>query len=110
MTTRTRLVFLALVVMLLATAAGLFILYPRATRPLVYAHQQALVDRTINQAAKEFREPPSDLRRLTFPIVMELSDRTCVELRSSSNQHGAVGYLACYKKAGEIIEERIKSS
>jgi hypothetical protein len=77
------LIILVLCVLLAGAVVGLALLYPRATRTLVRPHQQQLVQRAEQEAARSFHSSLEDQRRITFPIVMELSDRTCVELRST---------------------------
>jgi hypothetical protein len=96
---------IALSLLLVAAVAGLAILYPRATRTLVQPHQQHLVDRAEREAAATFGHSAGDQRRITFPMVMEMSDRTCVELRSTAADGGG-NFLACYSKTGELLEER----
>jgi hypothetical protein len=96
---------IALSLLLVAAVAGLAILYPRATRTLVQPHQQHLVDRAEREAAARFGHSTADQRRITFPVVMEMSDRTCVELRSTAADGGG-NFLACYSKTGELLEER----
>lgn len=103
-THHSRLVMFTLSGMLVAAALALVVLYPRATRSLVQPHQQQLVDRAERGAAALLGDP-DDQRRITFPIVMELSDRTCVELRSTAADGGG-NYLACYSRSGELLEER----
>lgn len=100
-----RLISAKLFLLLIAAVAGLAILYPRATRSLVQPQQQPIVDRAEREAAATFRHSPEDQRRITFPMVMEMSDRTCVELRSSAGDGGG-NYLACYSRGGEVLEER----
>ena len=102
---RSRLIVIALCVLLVGAAVGLAILYQRATRTLVQPHHQHLVQRAEQEAAATFHHSPEDQRRITFPMVMELGDRTCVELRSTA-PHGAGNYLACYSRGGQVLEER----
>jgi hypothetical protein len=91
--------------LLVGASVGLAVLYPRATRSLVQPDQQHLVQRAEQAAAVTFQHSPDDERRITFPIVMELSDRTCVELRSMRADGGG-NYLACYSRNGQVLEER----
>ena len=100
-----RLIVVTLAGLLMVAVAGLAILYPSATRSLVRPHQQSLVDRAERAAAAMFSHSIEDQRRITFPLVMELSDRTCVELRSTAWDGGG-NYLACYSRNGELVEER----
>jgi hypothetical protein len=90
--------------MLLAAAFWLALLYPRAMRTLVERQHQHFVDRAYRQAAVRFTDS-WDQRLITFPIVMELSDRTCVELRSTAAD-GAGNYVTCFSRSGEVLEER----
>ena len=102
-------VLLVMLVLALTTAlAGLVALYPSATRTLFEPRHQQLIDRAEQAAAKTFRHSIEDQRRITFPMVMEMSDRTCVELRSHVADGGG-NYLACYSKSGAVLEERASS-
>lgn len=105
---RFKILLVMLVLALIAALAGLAVLYPRATRTLFEPHQQQLVDRAEQAAAKTFRHSVEDQRRITFPMVMEMSDRTCVELRSDVADGGG-NFLACYSKSGVLLEERATS-
>ena len=98
---------MAILASLLAAAIlGLAILYPRATRPLVTPHDQPLVERAHRSAAAAFGETAQSISRATFPIAIELTDRTCVELRPTRRGNG--GYLACYDtRTGRLVEERV---
>jgi putative hemolysin len=100
-----RLIILTLCVLLVAAAVGLAILYSRATRSLVQPHQQHLVQRAEQEAAATFHHSVEDQRRITFPMLMELGDRTCVELRSTASDGGG-NYLACYSRNGQVLEEQ----
>lgn len=102
---RQRLIIFALSVLLLGAVVGLAVLYPRATRSLVQPHQQQLVLRAEQGAARAFTHSREEQRRITFPVVMELGDRTCVELRSTASDR-AGSYLACYSRSGQVLEER----
>ena len=98
---------IVLIGLLIATFAAIAILYPRATRPLVYDQDQALVERATRQAAELTKGTP-DVAGTTFPIVMHLSDRSCVELRST-DPRGDGSYSACYRRSdGNFIEERFQ--
>jgi hypothetical protein len=102
---RCRLIILTLCLLLVGAAIGLGILYPRASRTLVRPHHQHLVQRAEQEAAATFHHSPEDQQRITFPMVMEFADRTCVELRSTAADGGG-NYLACYSRSGEVLEER----
>jgi hypothetical protein len=104
----SHLVILALCVLLVGAAVGLASLYPRASRSLVQPHQLHLVQRAEQEAAAAFHHSATQQRRITFPIVMEMSDRTCVELRSTALDGGG-NYLACYSQSGQVLEERTTS-
>jgi hypothetical protein len=91
---KTRIIILLSVLLALSLAANLY-LYPRATRPLARPEQQALIERAQRHAAAAYGADAERQRRATFPIVMELADRTCVELRSTRADR--VGnFIACY--------------
>lgn len=98
-----------LLVLLAAATVAIAILYLRAVRPSVAAHQQPLVERTQRQAASEFRVKPESITETSYPLVMELTDKTCVELRPY--QQGDGGYLACYNtRTGRLVETRATSA
>jgi hypothetical protein len=98
---RSPLIILTLCVVLVGAAVGLATLYPRATRSLVRPHQQHLVHRAEQAAATTFHHSLEDQRRITFPIVMELRDRTCVALRPTAADRGG-NYLAATHPAGRF--------
>lgn len=102
---QSRLIFVTLSALLVAAVAGLAILYPSATHTLVQPYQQGVIDRAERAAAATFGHTLEDQRRITFPIVMELNGRTCVELRSTAADGGG-NYLACYSRSGRVLEER----
>lgn len=98
-----------LLALLLAAIVAIGILYMRTILPLVDSHQQPLVERAQRQAAMAFNEEPNDIARTSFPVVLELSDRTCVELRPMRKHDGR--YLACYDAASrQVVEERVGSA
>ena len=98
----------ALIVLLIAALVVIAMLYPRATRPLAFDHDQALIERATGQAAELNKERREDVTRQTFPIVMHLVDRSCVELRSTRSD-GAGTYTVCYERqSGNFIEERLQ--
>jgi hypothetical protein len=97
---------ITLIVLLIAALVAIGVLYPRATRPLVFDHDQALIERATRQAADLTKGNP-DIVRTTFPIVMHLTDRSCVELRSTRSD-GAGTYTVCFERqTGNFIEERL---
>ena len=89
----------------LAVVAILF-LYDRARRPLFHEYDRPLIERTLQLAAGETPDELEFYRRHTFPVVMELPDQTCVELRSVL-RGGSGSYLACYdRRTRRVIVER----
>lgn len=89
----------------LVTTALLVWLYPLATRPLTHPEDATLVERARSDARNIFHDAEWH-RRSTFPIVMRLADRTCVELRAWATS-GAGSYLVCYdQRSGKKVEER----
>ena len=102
---KTRAIIVLSVLLILSLAANLY-LYPRATRPLLRADQLPLVERAQRHAAAAYGADADKQRRATFPIVMELADRTCVELRSTRPDR--VGnFIACYNPK---TRQRIQAS
>lgn len=98
-----------LAILLVGALAAIAILYPRATRPLVAEHQHALVAAAQRDAATFFGANADEIRRRSFPIVISLSDRTCVELKPLHGGNG--GYVACYDaKSGHLVEELGRSA
>ena len=109
MSTHGKLIVGVLALLLLAALIATAILYPLATRPLVLPGDEALVERAQRDAVGSRRGGSLQASR-TFPIVLRLSDRSCVELRSS-NQSRGLNYLVCYAKAsGQKIEEVVRSN
>ena len=95
-----------LTALLLGAIVGLGVFYIKATRPLYYPEDEALIKRAVADAAVHFRAPEEEILRISFPIVMQLSDRTCVELRPKRADLG--GYLACYRAPNsDRVEERV---
>jgi hypothetical protein len=88
--TFTILVLVALLAAMLAIVLG----YPLATRPLVRPGDEAIVERARGDARAIFRGAEAH-DRSTFPIVVRLVDRTCVELRSWATD-GTGSYNVCY--------------
>ena len=94
-----------MLIAIITAIAAIAILYPRANRPLVRAGDAPWVERAQAEARRLFRDGAGH-DRATFPIVMRLSDRICVELRSIAAS-GAGTYVACYDpRSGEKVEER----
>jgi hypothetical protein len=94
----------ALSALLGTTLIALAFLYPLAMRPLVRSGDSSLVERARKDASlrMEMSNGPK-----TFPIVMHLTDRNCVELRSTLAD-GAGSYLVCYDaRTGQKLEERL---
>jgi hypothetical protein len=99
-------IILLLSLLLAASLAANVWLYPRATRVLVQPAEQPLVERARRHAARAYGADAARQARVTYPIVMTLSDRTCVELRSTREDR-AGNFLACYDpKTGQLLEAR----
>jgi hypothetical protein len=98
-------IIVALAVLLLAALAAIAFLYPRASRPLIRPGDALLIAKARRDALVLLHNnAPHD--RATFPIVMRLSDRRCVEFRSS-RADAAGTYLACYDaRTNRKVEER----
>jgi len=104
----SRLILAMLLTFLIIALVAIAILWQQAARQLVASHQRPLVEQAQRQAATHFRQKPEAIARMTFPIVLQLSDRTCVELRPIRRQDG--GYLACYDTGtGQVVEESVRS-
>ncbi|MDB5671983.1 MAG: hypothetical protein JWO25_2942 [Alphaproteobacteria bacterium] len=99
----SRIIAVLTVLLILSLAANLY-LYPRTTKPQVLPEQQALVDRARRHAAAAYGADAAEQARVTYPIVIALSDRTCVELRSTREDR-AGNFIACYDpKTGQRLE------
>ena len=72
------------------------VLIPCAMRPLSYAGQQPLIDRTEKLRARRFKEMHADIPA-SFPLVMKIRDRTCVELRAAGRARTG-SYSVCYNR------------
>jgi hypothetical protein len=95
--------------LLLCALVAVAVYYVRATRPLYYPQDEALVARATQAAADHFGTTAKEIRGAMFPIVMRLSKQTCVELRAKRS--GLGGYLACYRLGGEqMMEERVSGA
>ena len=91
-----------LMFLLLLALIVIAMLYPIATRPLVRPADAMLVEKARKDARAILHDDVT-----TFPIVMRLSDRECVELRSPQAD-GAGSYLACYDThTNQKVEERL---
>jgi hypothetical protein len=91
---KTRTIIALCVLLAISLAANAY-LYPRATRPLVLPGDEQFVERASRHAAAAYGADAGRQARTTFPIVMALADRVCVELRSTRADR--VGnFLACY--------------
>eukprot|EP00456_Euglypha_rotunda_P031233 TRINITY_DN24337_c0_g1_i1.p2 TRINITY_DN24337_c0_g1~~TRINITY_DN24337_c0_g1_i1.p2 ORF type:complete len:110 (+),score=10.83 TRINITY_DN24337_c0_g1_i1:136-465(+) len=100
----SRSILIALTISLVAVLAALAILYFRANLPLVRPGDAVWLERARKDARAIF--PETVQQRTAFPIVMRLSDRICVELRSTTAD-GAGSYQACYEaRTGKKVEER----
>jgi hypothetical protein len=76
--------------LLLLSALAIAAIRMRDARLFVRPEDRMLVEMARKDARAIFTQETS-----TFPIVMRLSDRNCVELRSN-RADGAGSYLACY--------------
>jgi hypothetical protein len=85
------------------------ILCGRSEKLVVPPHQERFVEQAQRLAGAAFQESPEVIARLTFPLVFELSDRTCVELRPV--QKRGVSYTACFQTStGRLLEDRATSA
>ncbi|WP_311268858.1 hypothetical protein [Sphingobium sp. WCS2017Hpa-17] len=99
----SRSIIIGLTILLVVGFAVLVTLYPRANLPLVRRDDTAWVEKARKDARAIFPEAAQE--RKTFPMVMRLSDRICVDLRSTAAD-GAGSYLACYEaRTGKKVEE-----
>ncbi|SEI57875.1 hypothetical protein SAMN05518849_101148 [Sphingobium sp. AP50] len=100
----SRTIIIGLTLLLVASLATLTFLYPAANLPLVRRDDAAWVEKARKDARAIFPETVQE--RKTFPIVMRLSDRICIELRSTAAD-GTGSYLVCYEaRTGKKVEER----
>ena len=90
---------------LFAAVVAILVLRERARLPLHFEADEPLIDRTVGAVARTARATPHDIERTTFPIVIHLSDRICVELRARpGTDYG--GWVSCYDRtSGALIEE-----
>jgi hypothetical protein len=92
----------ALLLLLAISVAWNILLYRQASRPLYAEGDRALIDRTVARAVAAAQTNAGDIREQSFPIVLHLADRTCVELR----RHDGRGHEgACYDRRDRLIEE-----
>lgn len=99
---RARLIVGGLLVLLTVSLAGNACLYRSATRPLYWAEDQPLIERTIARAAIVQHTDMGSIRSHNFPIAFHLPGRSCVEMRDND---GGGFYVACYDRNGRVIEE-----
>ena len=97
-----RLIGGALLALLALSLAANVYLYPRATRPLYWDYDRLLIERTVARAAARERTDAETIRAQSFPIVLHLPGRTCVEMR---NTDGSGFHGACYDRDGRVTEE-----
>ncbi len=91
---------MVLLVAVVAATSGYVVAKPNLVRP----GDAPFVERARKDAASAFSGSRPD--RETLPVVMRLSDRTCVEFRSFRPAE-AGNYLVCYARdGGEKLEER----
>jgi hypothetical protein len=96
---------IALMLTLIAMVTIIVIIYPLATRPLTRSGDDAVIYKARTDARIIFHDRAAH-KRMTFPIVTRLSDRTCVELRSWAADEAGT-YLVCYdRRTGKKVEER----
>jgi hypothetical protein len=99
---RQKLIVGALVLLLATSVAGNLLLYRQASRPLHTEGDRPLIERTAAHFAAIERTTADEIMTDSFPIVLHLADRTCVELRHI----GGMGHRgACYDRQGELLEE-----
>lgn len=99
--------YVTLVLIALLVTAGLIIarLYPLANATAIQPGDAPVVSHAMNDAQKLFRSEPINIAS-RLPVVIRMSDRTCVELRPYSKVPAGT-YLACYdNRNGHLIEER----
>lgn len=96
---------LILAPLLFAAVAGDVLFYPMVMRPLLLPGDEALVPAVQQRMATQLRTTVEQVRRLTFPIVTHMSDRTCIELRAAAR----VGndYLECRDRQGKLVDGRL---
>lgn len=100
-----RFITMMLILLLLCIFSAIAMLYPLASRPLVRSGDEWVVERAQADASLIFRHEEKD-SRTTFPIVMQLANRTCVELRAT-RADSAGNYVVCYdRRTGQKVEER----
>ena len=99
---RHRLIIGALLLLLTVSAVGNVILYGKASRPLFAEGDRPLIERTVAHFAALNRTSDSEVRAQSFPLVLHLSDRTCVELR---RDYGRGHRGACYDRRDRLLEE-----
>jgi hypothetical protein len=88
--------------------AVLVVGYPLANRPLTRADDGPIVERARRDAGAVFRDAGAH-GRSTFPIVLRLVDRTCVDLRSWATD-GAGSYTVCYDvRSGRKLSEQVNT-
>jgi hypothetical protein len=100
----TRHGFVIGVLLLLLVASGalnIVFLYRQANRPLFAEGDGPLIERTIAHFAAQGPNSEEEIRANSFPIVLRLGDRRCVELRYGRQGHQG----ACYDLSEQLIEE-----
>ena len=103
----SRSIIVLLTLLLLAACIAIAFLYPLSTRFVIAAEHEEIVEKARRDARNLFRDGGENDRK-TFPVVMKLSDRTCVELRPRVVNRVAP-YVACYdNRTGEVLEERVE--
>ncbi len=94
-----------LAVLLLGSVTGNMLLYPQAMRRLAAPGEEALISAVQQKGATLLGTTPEMMRAKTFPIVMSMSARTCVELRGKRADDP--DYLECRDRQGKVVEARV---
>ena len=101
--------FAALPVLLLAAAILSGLVHTRAERAF-YGFNEAdrpYIEQSVRNLASHFGKSPDDFAKRTYPCVVHLSDRICVEL-PSTERYGTGHYQACFdRQSGEMVDERV---
>jgi hypothetical protein len=99
---RRKLTIAILSLLLAASLAANFALYPRATQPLFSEADRPLIERT-RAAARGAGADAGEIEHF-FPIVLHYPRRSCVELRS---RYGRGHFSACYDpRSGAPLEQQ----
>ncbi len=92
---------IALLLLLAASLAANLLLYRKADGALFDEGDRPLIERTVTLFTRGGANR-TQIEAESFPVVMRLPDRTCVELR----RHDGRGYRrACYDGRNRLVEE-----